>query len=537
MRQEGVVVLDNSNIVESYPGITLPLTQSFIEEAYYQVFKGVLLRLTGSRRIVSDNDGVLHEMLGSCQGRVYYQISNWYSILRYLPFSNRIIPIWQEMMGVADKEVSADRQPQASFLRKLVVAKNVIKNILGTPKEMQGLEGVFADAEGYFLATYHDGLDNGRLKALYEGLAQKVLPQWDVTLANDLYAFVFTGLAKRRLPDANAYIANRGTIESMKPIKELLAIVRDARESGEVERIAKLETETDIEEYLASGSPLAGRIRGYLAQYGDRYLEELKLESPTYRTCPRLLLDRIVEYAGNYDTVASAVEGRPLDPPKGGWLTRRFLAMAVTGIKNREASRLDRTRLYGMVRAIFLSLGENLRQTAEIDCGRDVFYLTIGEVFDCIDGAGGDLKATVAARKKEYAGYGRMPAMNRLVFVDGRLDQGLSGKAQGGALSGTPVSSGRVTAGVAVVNDPQAAGDITGKILVTKTTDPGWVFLLVRAAGIIAEKGSLLSHTAIIARELGIPAIVNVPDATSMLKDGDTVTMDGGTGTVELRDV
>lgn len=74
--------------------------------------------------------------------------------------------------------------------------------------------------------------------------------------------------------------------------------------------------------------------------------------------------------------------------------------------------------------------------------------------------------------------------------------------------------------------------DTAGKILVTKMTDPGWVFLLAGASGIIAEKGSLLSHTAIISRELGKPAVVDVNNATKILKTGDFVKIDGDAGRI-----
>ena len=76
--------------------------------------------------------------------------------------------------------------------------------------------------------------------------------------------------------------------------------------------------------------------------------------------------------------------------------------------------------------------------------------------------------------------------------------------------------------------------DTTGKILVTHSTDPGWVFLIQNAAGIVAEKGSLLSHTAIITRELGKPAVVGVKDATRLIQTGDTVVVDADAGTVRL---
>ena len=83
-----------------------------------------------------------------------------------------------------------------------------------------------------------------------------------------------------------------------------------------------------------------------------------------------------------------------------------------------------------------------------------------------------------------------------------------------------------------MVYDPGDTASAEGCILVAHSTDPGWVFLMTAARGIIVEKGSVLSHTAIVGRELGIPTIVGVKDATRRIADGAMVFMDGGTGAV-----
>jgi pyruvate,water dikinase len=81
-----------------------------------------------------------------------------------------------------------------------------------------------------------------------------------------------------------------------------------------------------------------------------------------------------------------------------------------------------------------------------------------------------------------------------------------------------------------VVTDPRNTRLQEGDILVAERTDPGWVMLFPAAAGLLVERGSLLSHSAIVAREMGIPAVVSVPDLTRWLKDGDWVELDGTTG-------
>jgi phosphohistidine swiveling domain-containing protein len=94
-------------------------------------------------------------------------------------------------------------------------------------------------------------------------------------------------------------------------------------------------------------------------------------------------------------------------------------------------------------------------------------------------------------------------------------------------LQSTSVSKGKVTAQAAVVISPQLDTNMQGKILVSKMTDPDWFFLMTQSVGLISEKGSLLSHTAIVGRELGIPVIVGMANPTSILKHGDCLKMNG----------
>jgi pyruvate,water dikinase len=84
-----------------------------------------------------------------------------------------------------------------------------------------------------------------------------------------------------------------------------------------------------------------------------------------------------------------------------------------------------------------------------------------------------------------------------------------------------------------VVTDPRLQSLEPGEILVARHTDPGWIAVFANAAGVIAERGSLLSHSAIVAREMGVPCVVALKGATEWLSTGDLVRLDGGAGTVE----
>ena len=245
-------------------------------------------------------------------------------------------------------------------------------------------------------------------------------------------------------------------------------------------------------------------------------------------------------------------------------LTERFV-----GIAGREKSRLNRSRVYGMVRLIFTKLGESYVREGLLDDKNDIFYLTIDEAFALaerkkekadkgseagksheageerevdkgIDAGKTDMRKLVAARKEEYLLYEKLPAYSRLIFEEKEYDKrhrsinSYQKKMDGSYLQGIPCSKGVVTGEALVIKSISDAKNVKDKILVTKMTDPGWVFLLATAKGVLSEKGSLLSHTAIISRELKVPSIVGVENLMDTIKTGDIIRMDAGTGKVEI---
>jgi pyruvate,water dikinase len=207
---------------------------------------------------------------------------------------------------------------------------------------------------------------------------------------------------------------------------------------------------------------------------------------------------------------------------------------ARVGIQNRETSRLNRSKLFGVTRTIFLKVGLLLYKNNQIENPRDVFYLHRFELQ-----SHDDLREIVKSRKEEEKKFLSIPSYTRLVFADKITNKdcmitNVQFSENQGSLSGTPTSVGIVQGEVLIIDNPTTTIDTSNKIIVTKSTDPGWVFLIQNATGIIAEKGSLLSHTAIVARELHKPAIVNVKDCTRLLKTGDIVELNAETGTIKI---
>jgi pyruvate,water dikinase len=500
-------LLDDANIGENYPGVCSPLTCSFAEEVYRLIFTRLAERL-GVLSAPGVADAVAH-MAQAHEGRLYYRIDNWYRLLQLLPGRRWVIPMWQRSLAVSIGELPAPVAiPFGIRVRSLGRLASTWRQ---TPQLMAELEAEFAAVKADFDANFSS--DPAELRALYARIRCGVLRNWDITLVNDLRAFAYLDLARRFGRPVNGV-----ELASMAPVRALGEL---AAGLSETER-AKL---GDIRAALAGDTLLAEKLNAYLDRYGDRGPAELKLESPTFRTDPDSFASALL--------AATALAGSTSTPAPN---VAASAGRALEAVAFREAARLNRTRIFGMVRSIVLALGEQL----ELDHPRDVFYLTLPELgladgpaasyphacfeLDQADCLATTLKAVVAARKAEWAEYEQL---------DPRAGS-VEPSSAPSSLQGTPCSAGVVEAEVCVVTDPARAGELNGRILVAEATDPGWVFLLSQAAGVIAERGSMLSHAAIIARELQVPAVVGVAGATRLLHSGDRVRLDGRTGTIEV---
>jgi pyruvate,water dikinase len=236
--------------------------------------------------------------------------------------------------------------------------------------------------------------------------------------------------------------------------------------------------------------------------------------------------------------VAAVLRGHPIRRVVFRWV----LAHARERVRERENLRFERTRVFGRVRRIFVELGRRFAALDLLDGPRDVFYLEVEEVLGYVTGTvtTTDLRGLVAVRTAEYARYrAEEPPAERFatrgIVYHGNAfaaEHAPAADTEGDRRTGIGCCAGVVRGRVRVVTDPKTAEVRDGDILVAERTDPGWIMLFPSAAGVLVERGSLLSHSAIVAREMGIPTIVSVSGVTRWLRDGDEVEMDGSAGTV-----
>jgi pyruvate,water dikinase len=294
---------------------------------------------------------------------------------------------------------------------------------------------------------------------------------------------------------------------------------------------------------------LARAIADYMAKFGDRCTEELKLESITLHEDPTPLLASIAAAASKADWQSDARE--PMDADEtfrrlfANRPVRRAVARALVGwararVRDRENLRFERTRVFGRARRVFMAMGKEMHALGALEAPRDILYLTLPEVLGAIEGAAvtSDLAGIVALRKSEMQAHAARPDPPERVRLEGAAIAGFAAPAavaqptDDRERKGTGCCAGRVTARARVVLDPRGQKLSPGEVLVARHTDPGWIALFANASGIVVERGSLLSHSAIVARELGIPCVVGLGGATSWLTTGDTIEVDGSSGRV-----
>jgi len=540
-------ILDNSNISESFPGICLPLSESFAGEMYSGIFTSLGRRFLGKR--VSSYEAVFQRMVGGFSGRMYYEISSWYDILHLLPFSGKIIPVWQGMLGVSNEEISFSKKKPGFFL-KCRIALLFCYYFIVSQRKMKELDKFFQERYASYSKRVEEEEEAQELYRIFLEMKEDLLREWDITLMNDMVSFISTHLYGKK----TAF-----SLETMKPVQALSALKAVARKHG-----------LDSEEYRREK-------KSYISAYGDRIEGELKLETRTYRSNEELLDRWILDALETEETDCSekdCEETSRMEKPSEQKQRKSFLyRLAESSCNNREISRLHRTRCFGLMRRIVDKIGEKT-------IGFDVYYLSLDELKEFLF-SGKDFSLKIAREKELRKAYERLPVLSRVKLL-GKVDRdplageitvlnygafktkgskvgkgeiaGEMGKSEKwsvpfseepkkveskGKTESTPrvffgrgVSKGIFRGEILKIKSLQElrATEAKGKILLSYSTDPGWFPYLDMASGLITERGSLLSHSAILARELEKPAVVNIPKIMEELQSGDIVEIDGDLG-------
>lgn len=573
--EENRTIWDNSNIAESYNGITTPLTYSFASRAYQAVYRQFCITLGVSRKIVDVNRDTFSTLLGLIRGRIYYNLNSWYRILSLLPGFSINQQFMEQMMGV-DQSLPEDVRiqiPPASRLVKLRVGFSLLTTAGGLVLHhfiLPLTKARFLRRLDQSLAEAHtiSKLSTTALGSYYQNLERQLLTKWDAPLINDFFAMVFVGvLRKLSIGWCNAknsglhcdLLSEESGIISVEPVRRLGTMADIARKDANLVGLLNTGTPSTIETELVKYPDLQHHIQQYLDDFGYRCLHELKLESPTLHDNPITLFRAIGRLASRNENNESrtslntasrrlasekemrlALSGHPVKRIIFSWVLRNARART----RDRENLRFERTRVFGTARRIFIALGHRFFEQGLLKTPKDIFYLHVDEILDLVEGVpiSTPIEEFVAIRRKEFHEFAQMPTPpDRFETFDAMGEISISPAPSStmpqdgdSEMRGDGAAGGVIQGRVRIVSDPESTSLAPGEILVAERTDPGWIMLFSAASGVLIEHGSLLSHVSIVTRELRIPAIVSLPGLTEWLKDGDWVEMDGSNGMVRL---
>lgn len=324
---------------------------------------------------------------------------------------------------------------------------------------------------------------------------------------------------------------------------ETLELAMLARQDAAVEARLRRGAPWSLDD-LPAASPFRAALERFIERYGHRGIYETYFRSPRLRDDPSYLLESV---AGLLDVAPAALEARQTAARKAAWKrldaelpgVSRLMLRALVGParmegRQRELARSALAASGEAIRRLLLEMGRRLMERNALEHAGDIFDLTPHEAMDALAGKTAGLRRRVAHRRHRMAGWDANPAPDT-VIGDGRgaPPPGPAPAATAGEWKGVSVGGG-VAEGIArVVRSPELGGGLMpGDILVAPSTDPAWTPLFLRAGGLVMETGGYISHGAIIARELGIPAVINLPGILAAVRDGQRIRVDGDRGTV-----
>ncbi|MBI3268949.1 MAG: hypothetical protein HYZ53_08000 [Planctomycetes bacterium] len=576
LRDERERLFDNANIIEGYPGVTTPLTFSFVRFGYEILFRQVAYALGIPKTVVAREHALFANMVGFLDGRIYYSLLNWYRFQSFFPGYEKRLPTWEKSLGLRIRpSLSASAAPSpgglVAWTRYFYV---LVRHTLLIDRDVRRFHERFDRVRAAYRRRPLERMSADGLLELYEELVRDLLHHWEVTIVNDIFAFRYYELAgklvDRWFGAEGAGLRDRllcgvAGMESVEPARSLVALAERVRGDAALARLFA-EEKDDAAVWSAVGSDarfgeFRAAFREHVERYGDRTVRELTLETPGAEENPAYLLRLLRNFLEGGQTVRGMVgredetrreaeataerllKGRPVRRR----LFRYALGRARATLRHRENMRLARSRAFGMVKRIFRAMGRLFAERGLLEKAEDIFYLGVDEIAGYVRGASicRSLSRLVALRREEFARYAAAPAPPSRVQARGIVygcasetgtvaGPGAAVAGDGPLLQGIGCSPGIVRAPAKVVLDPTVDTAVVGRILVARMTDPGWVFLMTAAKGLVVERGSPLSHTAIIGRELGIPTVVAVEGATARIVDGQELEIDGQRGTVRI---
>ena len=580
------VTWSNANVNENFPDPICPLLYSIAADGYYHYFRNMALAFGVAQSRIDTMEHPLRNIIGTHGGRMYYNLSNIHAVLRAVPFGEFLADAFNQFVGsestTRDRRVpswkSLSRSRLAEFRELITITKKAGRRFrhleAGVARFEATVDEFAADSDPANLQN----LDSQQLLSLWRRFLN-IRSHWTDAAMADAASMIYyrlTGMflsreftSEEEQAMVNRLLSGLCDIVSGLPTEKLWDLSRKIRASERLSRSFTNRTPEEIWKQIQQDESLSDihlDLQTFLDNWGFRCSGELMLTTASYQEVPSSLmpvLASFVELEGpsprehletqqerrrtTTETILKELEKKwlhsllpyPRKSHVASWLLRR----TQRSVACRERARLKQALLYSRLRRIALAIGEHLTKDRYLTRNDDIFFLTHREVEDLLCGASmlpGSTDKLTDLRRAELEELGKFQPPDRLELPAGKywqpIDSSDNNNQRGGQWNeGMGVSGGKIVGRAVVLTSPDQFAKVSkGDILVTRQTDPGWGPILFLVRGLVMERGGMLSHGAILAREYGIPTVVGIDDATQRINTGDTIEIDGDRGRVDV---
>jgi len=524
---------DSANIAESYSGIVLPLTCSFAKMVYERIYKDLLRKSGISNKKIEKHSTIFENLLGFFYGRMYYNMNNWYLMAAFAPGYKMNKQNFERMITSNVKQ-NIQTSIKPSLLFRLIYPEILAYKIVTYKHTAHSFKrGVKKGLERLHL------LDFSKLKYeecinLFNGINRDFLHKWYVAVENDFFVMTYLGILSKLVNESQLQDI---LIFQSKATQQVNSLSRLSQEMSKIDSLWEAILSNNVSEFynqLNLHPKVNSLYNEYLYTFGGRFANELKLESiGTDEDLTKLFV--VLKAYKNYKTYKSNKAPIIQLPFARNAFMKIILSQFKKYASQREEFRLLRSNTFGMTRKLFRRIGEILAEKDIIEKEEHVFYLELDEILDISILKSKNTKEIIASRKQKYEEYKKVTPPTYFVATKGELPT-VSTTKQGfhKMIYAKGASSGIIKGKVKIFKDFFMPEKIDFDILVTSHTDPGWTALMGLSKGLIIEHGGILSHASIVAREIGIPAVIGASNVVSSLKDGQIVEIDGYKGTIKI---
>jgi phosphohistidine swiveling domain-containing protein len=588
------VAWSNANINENFPGPVSPLLYSIASVGYTHYFRNLARAFGISKRRIQAMEPSFRQIIGVHGARMYYNLSSIHSVLRLAPFGQALTESFDTFVGADGSSVDVTPVPQSGTAKQVIeacaIAAKTTWQFLLLGRRVVRFETTVDRFAARTDPARLASMSIADLRAALGEFMEIRRDRWlDASLA-DAASMICYGALERLLrlgksargeSDAadvmpNSLLTAIPDVISGEPVHRLWALSRLIRADQELQTLFQHDDASVVLDTIATAPRFAAfrdAFRQYVDQWGFRCSEELMLTSPSFQENPAPLVAMLRAYAtidgaspddvlekqetariDETKRVLAELSGRPswrgLPGPSYARLVRLMLPWTHAAIRFRERARMKQSLLYSRCRRIALAIGDELVQRGILPVRDDIFFLTVSEIDELTAGTAmfpRGVRELVAIRARAHAGLARATPPDAFTLGEGEYlatDYGTVESSDAhdatrepvdGELRGAPACGGRITGRAVVLHDVIEAGRLQpGDILVTKQTDPGWAPVFFLISGLVIERGGMLSHGAIIAREFGIPCVVGVQNAMKLIPTGATITVDADAGRVHV---